>query len=301
MGNIIALVWDFDKTLIKGYMQDPVFRHYGVDANEFWKEVNKLPEFYKKQGVKVNKDTIYLNQFIREANGGRFDGLNNEKLREFGKELEFYEGIPEIFTEINNLIEQNSQYKEYNIKVEHYIVSTGMTEIIKGSKVAEFIKSVWGCELIEKEGDGAGIISEIGYTLDNTSKTRALFEINKGIPQNPEIDVNSKMPHELRRVRFENMIYIADGPSDVPAFSVVKSYGGSTFAVYPNENEKAFKQVERLRKDGRVDMYAEADYTKGTTAYLWITNKISELAENIRQTEKRKLTASVSDAPTHII
>ena len=179
-----------------------------------------------------------------------------------------------------------------------------MTAIIRGSKVADpnLVECIWGCELIEKEDeDGKKIICEIGYTLDNTSKTRALFEINKGIPQNLKLDVNSKMPQELRRVRFENMIYIADGPSDVPAFSVVKRYGGSTFAVYPKEDEKAFKQIEKLRKDGRVDMYAEADYRKGTTAHLWITNKILELAEKIRQTEQNKLLANVSDAPKHII
>ena len=78
----------------------------------------------------------------------------------------------------------------------------------------------------------------------------------------------------MRRVRFENMIYIADGPSDIPAFSLINQYGGATFAIYPKGNAKAMRQVEDMRAQGRVNMYAEADYSKNTTAYLWITNKI---------------------------
>ncbi len=236
MANIIAIIWDFDKTLVDGYMQDPIFKYYSVDSRQFWKEVHALPQKYmEEQGVRVNKDSIYLNHFIQYANEGIFEGLNNEMLRKFGSELTFYPGIPEIFEKTRQIIRRNPAYQEYDIRVEHYIVSTGMKEIIAGSPVAEYVDAIWGCELIEKEKEGRPVISEIGYTIDNTSKTRAIFEINKGVPKHPEIDVNSKVPEELRRVRFENMIYIADGPSDIPAFSVVNKNGGATFAVYPKE------------------------------------------------------------------
>ena len=98
MANIIAVVWDFDKTLVDGYMQDPIFQEYKVEAKEFWKEVNSLPEKYmQEQGVLVNPDTIYLNQFIKYAKDGKFKGLTNQKLLEFGKKLKFYNGIPDIF------------------------------------------------------------------------------------------------------------------------------------------------------------------------------------------------------------
>lgn len=151
-----------------------------------------------------------------------------------------------------------------------------------------------------KRKEGRPVISEIGYTIDNTSKTRAIFEINKGVPKHPEIDVNSKVPEELRRVRFENMIYIADGPSDIPAFSVVNKNGGATFAVYPKGDLDAFQQVEQMRRDGRIDMYAEADYSEGTTAYMWIENKITQFAEKMRNAEKEKLTSSISGVPRHL-
>ena len=160
----------------------------------------------------------------------------------------------------------------------------------------------WGCELLEEpDSEGNMAISEIVYTINNTSKTRAIFEINKGIGKLDGIEVNSKIAEKNRRVHFENMIYIADGPSDIPAFSVVKKGGGSTFAIYPKGDMRAMQQVEQMREDGRVDMYAEADYSEGTTAYMWITNKIQKMADRIRDTEKQKIRNSASGVPHHLV
>ena len=260
MANIIAVIWDCDKTLIDGYMQDPIFKEYGVNAGEFWKEVNAIPGQYAKQNIRVNKDTYYLNHFIRCAHNGTFPGLNNEKLREYGSKQRFYKGIPEIFEKTKDMFKNDKSYTEYGIQVEHYIVSTGFAEVIRGSALMPYVDGVWGCELLDApDKDGDMVISEVLYTIDNTTKTRAVFEINKGIGKIDAIEVNSKIPKELRRVQFDNMIYIADGPSDIPAFSVVKSNGGATFAIYPVGDQKAMQQVEQMREDGRVDMYAEAD------------------------------------------
>lgn len=254
MKNIIAIIWDFDKTLIDGYMQDPIFEDYNVDAHKFWTEVNALPKKYEaEQCVKVNPDTIYLNQFIRYAKEGKFKGLNNAKLKEYGTRQNFYAGIPEIFKHTKEMLKNDAVCEEYNIKVEHYIVSTGFAEVVRGTELMDYVENIWGCELIED--DNHECISEIGFTIDNLTKTRAIFEINKGVNKEKDITVNSKLPHELRRVDFHNMIYIADGPSDVPAFSVVKARGGATFAIYPKGDEKAFAQVEKLREDDRIDCF----------------------------------------------
>ena len=294
MSNIIAIIWDFDKTLINGYMEDPLLKDYGVDPRQFWEEVNGLPKKYmEEQGVRVNADTVYLNHFLKYTREGIFKGLNNAKLREYGGKLEFYSGVPEIFSTTKTLIEENKIYREYDIKVEHYIVSSGLTEIIRGSKVAPYVSGIWGCEFIEVDG----VIGEIGYTIDNTTKTRALFEINKGL----DVDVNIKLPEDLRRVHFINMVYVADGPSDIPAFSVVNKNGGATFAVYPAGDMKAMKQVEQMRKDGRVNMFAEADFSENKTANMWLCNKISEFAEKIREEEKSKLKQYTSiKLPQHL-
>lgn len=232
---------------------------------------------------------------------GTMKGLNNKLLRDFGKEQKFYKGIPKIFKYTKDMLNSNAA-KEYGIRVEHYIVSTSFAEVIRGSELNKYIDGVWGCELIEeKDEEGNDVISEIAYTIDNTTKTRALFEINKGIPKIKGVDVNSKISEENRRVKFENMIYIADGPSDIPAFSVVNQHGGSTFAIYPKGDQKAMQQVEQMREDGRVDMYAEADYSKDTTAFMWITNKINQLANRIIENERRKIKDSVSIVPHHLV
>ncbi|WP_165067767.1 hypothetical protein [Desulfovibrio sp. ZJ200] len=154
---------------------------------------------------------------------------------------------------------------------------------------------------LEDEYNGEKIISEIGYTIDNTTKTRAIFEINKGIPQYPEINVNVKMPEDIRRVHLNNMIYIADGPSDIPAFSLINKDKGSTFAIYPKGDQKAFEQVEKMRMDGRINMYAEADYRDNTTAYRWLCYKVTEISDRIRNIEKSKITSSISSVPQHLV
>ena len=302
MANIIAVIWDCDKTLVDGYMQDPIFEEYKIKASEFWNEVNSKPEEYKKSGIRVNSDTYYLNHFIKCAHDGTFPGLSNEKLRGYGKKQKFYKGIPEIFEKTKQMFKDDKKYAEYGIQVEHYIVSTGFAEIIRGSNLMPFVDGIWGCELLETpDQNGNMVIGEILYTIDNTTKTRALFEINKGIGKIEGIDVNSKIPEENRRVHFQNMIYIADGPSDIPAFSVVKKNGGATFAIYPKGDMKAMQQVEQMREDGRVDMYAEADYSEGTTAYMWITNRIQKIADRIRNTEKEKIMSSASAVPHHLV
>lgn len=302
MANVIAIVWDFDKTLISGYMQDPMFKKFGVDAKSFWEEVNALPDkYWKEQGVKVNRDTIYLNHILKYVREGKFPKLNNAMLEEFGKQINFYPGIPDIFQATKEVV-SNAVYAEFDVKVEHYVVSTGLLRTIKGSNVNKYISHAWGCELIEApDSNGNRVVSEIGYTIDNTSKTRALFEINKGTVQNEGIDVNSTVPEELRRVSFKNMIYVADGPSDVPAFSLINRNGGSTFAVYPKGDERAFAQVEKMRMDGRVNMYAEANYSRGTTAHLWLTNKVKYLADKIRESERARFAGVINSAPTHIV
>ena len=283
-------------------MQDPIFEEYGINASDFWREVNSKPAELAKHGIRVNRDTYYLNHFIKCAHDGTLKGLDNAKLREYGTKQKFYKGIPEIFEKTKNMFKDDKSYAEYGIQVEHYIVSTGFAEIIRGSELMPFVDGVWGCELLEApDSEGKPVISETVYTIDNTSKTRAIFEINKGIGKIDGIEVNSKIPEENRRVHFENMIYIADGPSDIPAFSVVKKNGGATFAIYPKGDLKAMRQVEQMREDGRVDMYAEADYSEGTTAYMWITNRIQKIADRIRDTEKQKIMSSASGVPHHLV
>ena len=105
--NIIAMVWDFDKTLIRNYMQEPLFRRYNIQADVFWNEINRLQRFYAKRNININRDTCYLNHILTYVKSGLLKGLSNRILRECGKELEFFPGLPDFFTDIKTQIEEN--------------------------------------------------------------------------------------------------------------------------------------------------------------------------------------------------
>jgi hypothetical protein len=311
--NVLSVVWDFDKTLISHYMQDPLFAAYGIDGKTFWSEVNALPELYRQRGVPVNAETIYLNHLLAYVRTGRFPGLNNARLRELGQKLTFFPGIPQLFEETRELVAAEP-YSTFDLKVEHYIVSTGMAEVIRGSLVAPHVDGIWGCELLEStfvpgavpgpqgliETPQPGVVTEIAATIDNTTKTRAIFEINKGVNKHPEISVNQKMPEDERRVPVAQMIYIADGPSDVPAFSVVKKGGGKTLAVYRSQDAASFNQARHLQDDQRVDHFAEADYRTGSNASMWILSTLRDQADRIVERNRRALAEGQHSVPKHL-
>jgi hypothetical protein len=312
--NIIALIWDFDKTLIPGYMQEPLFEHYNVDSKQFWKEANELPNYYRKNGLDlIVPDTVYLNHFITYAKEGIFKGLNNALLKKLGAKIKFYEGLPDFFDEIKNLVKDNSNYQQHDIRIEHYIVSTGLRQMILGSKIAPFIDGIWGCEFMENPPPPGylekaqattehkpRIISQIAYLLDNTTKTRTVFEINKGTNKIPDINVNAKIPDEDRRVPIQNMIYIADGPSDIPVFSIINRFGGRTFAVYQPGSKKEFSQVNNLQKQGRVQSYGEANYTRDSQTAMWIKNAVNEIADLIVANRERAMGDKIGKPPKYL-
>ncbi len=309
--NVIALVWDFDKTLIPEYMQAPLFRRYGIDSAQFWKEVDALDAYYLRQGIRANSDTIYLNHLLSYVNHGPLAGLSNRILREVGAELSFYPGLPNFFAEIRHEIEADPAYAAFGIQIEHYVVSTGFAETIRGSAIAPFVQGIFGSEFIatpatpgflEREfpqTDDAPI-SQIAQALDNTSKTRFLFEINKGSNKFPEIGVHARVAPENRRIPFGNMVYIADGPSDVPAFSIVNSGGGHTYAIYPAGDRRALRQVDSLRRDGRIQMFGEANYEKGSQTWLWLIETARTIADGMVADRQARIRSSVSAGPRHL-
>ena len=298
MADIIATVWDFDKTLIDGYMQEPIFKMFGIDPQEFWKENNTRIKELKEKGLSVNEDTFYLNLMLKYVRDGKMKDLSNSMLKKFGQQQHFYDGVLDLFKEITNLRDTDA-YRNSGIIFENYIVSSGLKKVIEGTELVQrgYVKNVWGCEFCENEG----VISDIAYSIDNTTKTRALFEINKGANiREHNLDVNSAIPEKERRVQFVNMIYVADGPSDIPAFSVVNQHSGCTFAVYPKGDSKALRQVDKMRREGRVQMYAEADYRKGTTAYLWLMEQLDRQAHLIINDHQNTYQRFGKGTPQHL-
>lgn len=311
--NVIAVIWDFDKTLIPGYMQKPLFDHFGVDAASFWAESDGLSDYYRARGAGMtNGDTLYLNHILTYVREGRMAGLDNDLLRDLGGSIGFYEGMPDFLGSLRKQIESDPVYAEHHVTLEHYIVSSGLRQMILGSAVAPFVEEVWACEFAEEIAPSGYLdsgamfsgksreIREIVYTIDNTTKTRAVFEINKGVNKHADIDVNSKIDHADRRIPFQNMIYVADGPSDVPVFSVVDHNGGRTFAVYRPGSAREFEQVNRLLEQDRIDAYGPADYTDGSQTAMWITHTARSIADRIVRHRSQALSERLGAPPGHI-
>ena len=312
--NIIAMIWDFDKTLIPHYMQKPLFEKYRVKEEAFWKEVNALSDYYGAHGLEVMPDSSYLGHILTYVRRGIFKNLSNRELFELGGEIEFYPGLPEFFDVVKKEIENDPVFSAFNIQVEHYVVSTGLRQMILGSKIAPYVKSVWGCEFAEEVAPPGflktkqdklplyedGVISHICYALDNTTKTRAIFEINKGSNIFKNISVNASIEHKDRRVPFENMVYVADGPSDVPVFSVLNQLGGRTYGVYEKGNAGQFDQVKNLLADQRVQAFGEADYRADTQTSMWVLSSAREIASKMVDARKKAMDDRVGNPPAHI-
>jgi hypothetical protein len=316
-GHVIAVLWDFDQTLIPGYQQDPLFKEFGVDKDAFLAEYRALVKHYSRAGVAVTPAAAYLSHFLRYVKAGKFGDLTNEKLREVGSRLEFYEGIPEFLRDSKEMIEEDPKYKRNHIEVEHYIVSGGFRKIIEGSAVAEHVKDIWACEFIEVPAEPgylaesgydpegtvppSGVISEVGYLIDDLTKTRAIWEINKGVNEPDGVpDVNSTIREALRRVPLRNMIAIADGPTDIPVFSILNKNTGRSVGVWnPNDSEH-HERVANLEEEGRVNHSAPAIYTEGSDARYWIEKYIKRVADLIVRDRARTREDEVGPPPGHV-
>lgn len=306
--NVIALIWDFDKTLSPQYMQAPLFAAYGVDGRAFWEEVNALPGHYARAGVTVQPDTCYLGHLLTYVREGRMPGLNNARLRELGREIDLFPGVLGLFDRLKGVLEA-PEFAEGDLRLEHYVVSTGLAEMIRGCAIAPKLSGIWASEFIEVPAlpgadlggaPGSGEITQIAGFLDNTTKTRAIFEINKGVNKLPNIHVNDMLPEEDRRVPIRNMIYIADGPSDIPSFSVVRKHGGLAYAVYEADSEAQFAQVEALHRTGRVDDYGPAEYAEGSKTDMWLRLNVRRIGEGIMRGRRDALDSRVRRGPTHL-
>lgn len=310
--NIIACIWDFDKTLIPDYMQSPLFRRYGIDEPTFWAETNALVEHYHRRGYHLSGEISYLNHLLTYVLAGEMAGLNNKILRSCGGEIQFYPGLPKFFDTSKSWVAEKADYRKHDIRLEHYIVSTGLAEMVRGSKIAPHVDGIWGCEFIESplqpgflrqkefEISAEAEIAQIGMVIDNTTKTRALFEINKGTNKNPAIEVNSNVKPEDRRIPFQNMIYIADGPSDVPSFSVVKGNGGKAYAVYNPAKPEEFAQNDRLRQVGRIDHYGPADYSEKSNTIQWLRMHIHHICDRIVADRESAVSLKAARPPRHL-
>ena len=267
----IAVVFDFDDTLVPDSTTALIERH-GLDAGEFW---SNLAPALVKEGY--DPPLAYLRLILDRVGDGRpFGRLSNADLREFGASLDplFFPGLPSMFVDL-----KDSMSERRDVDVEFYIISGGLQEVIAGSQIVrDHFDGFYGCEL--GEGDD-GVLRHVKRCVTFTEKTRYLFEISKGI----RVEDSRTNPHLVnrearRRIPFEHMVYVGDGLTDIPCFSLVRERGGSTFGVFaPTRSAKqAFQELLQPR---RVDSLHSPDYRENADLGALIRVAVSTLAARI--------------------
>ncbi len=258
---IFAIMYDFDRTLSPKDMQEYQFiPSIGMTAADFWGEANSFGDKNK-----MDKILSYMYMMIRKSIEHGIP-LTREHVVSCGKNIEFFKGVEGWFERMNKFGIDNG------VVVEHYVLSSGLVEIIEGSVIGKYFKKIYASEFLYDE-NGVAVFPKTA--VNYTSKTQFIYRINKGVLDvSNDKDLNSSMPDSDRRVRFQDMLYIGDGLSDVPCMKMVKAYGGSSIAVYNAESNR--QSVEDLLSHGRVDYIFPADYSENTSLELTVKNIIKK-------------------------
>lgn len=244
---IIAFLYDFDKTLCTTDMEDYAFiPSLGYTPAEFWGRANAFGWENRMDGL-----LAYMYTMIQECAAQNIK-LDRAFLNHCGESIQLFPGVREWFARINAFGES------LGVQVEHYVISSGLREIIEGSGIAQEFREIYACEFYYNEnGDACWPKLDVNFT----NKTQFVYRINKGILDvSRDKELNDSMPDDSKRVPFTNMIYMGDGLSDVPCMKMMRAYGGQAIAVYQASNRQG---VEKLLADGRVDFIFPADYREG--------------------------------------
>lgn len=244
---IIAFLYDFDKTLCTTDMEDYAFiPSLGYTPAEFWGRANAFGWENRMDGL-----LAYMYTMIQECAAQNIK-LDRAFLNHCGESIQLFPGVREWFARINAFGES------LGVQVEHYVISSGLREIIEGSGIAQEFREIYACEFYYNEnGDACWPKLDVNFT----NKTQFVYRINKGILDvSRDKELNDSMPDDSKRVPFTNMIYMGDGLSDVPCMKMMRAYGGQAIAVYQASNRQG---VEKLLTDGRVDFIFPADYREG--------------------------------------
>ena len=259
---IVAFLYDFDKTLCTTDMQNYAFiPSLGMTPAEFWAKANGFGRSNRIDGI-----LAYMYTMIRESD--RIGKLfTRQDLVEKGRDIVLFPGVKEWFTRINAF------GRTQGVKVEHYIISSGLREIIEGCDISREFKEIYASEFYYDE-NGKPVWPKLAVNF--TAKTQFVYRINKGVLDvSDDKTLTDSMPDASKRIPFANMIYMGDGLSDVPCMKMMRSYGGQAIAVYQSESRQG---VEELLARGRVDYIFPADYREGTALDLTVKNIIRKMA-----------------------
>lgn len=260
--NIIAIMYDFDKTLCTRDMQEYTFLpNLGIEASSFWGEANSL-----RENCKMDQVLLYMYLMFRKTVDNN-RSLKRDYLNKMGENIELFPGVVEWFDRIN-------EYgKSLGFEIEHYIISSGLKEIIEGSKIGDKFKRIYASEFFYNE-DGNAMWPKLA--VNYTNKTQFLMRINKGILDiSDDNGLNDKMLENERRICTSNMIYIGDGLTDVPCMKLTKENGGVSIAVYTDKN---YDTAKKLLNDDRINYMVKSDYRDGSEIDSIVKKTIKRMA-----------------------
>lgn len=271
----IALMYDFDKTLSYKDQQEYTFiPSLGMEASEFWGEADKISK-------ENNMDRILAYMFLMIKQARKKDvPITREAFQKLGADVILLPGVKTWFKRIN-------QYgKEKGVNIEHYILSSGLKEIMEGTPIAKYFKRIYACEFHYNTNGNADWPSQV---VNYTTKTQFIFRISKGaLDLYDDSSVNSYMPITMRSVPYSNMIYIGDGLTDVPCMKLVRDRGGESIALYHGNNKE---RVQKLLVEKRVGFVCPANYSKGSELETLIKKTIDRMvfADGLAREHEKQL------------
>ncbi len=263
---VLAICYDFDKTLTPDDMQAQGYiQSVGYDVRQFWEETDAMAH---EHGMDAN--LAYMYKMVAEAEGNLL--LNRKALMEYGAKVKVFPGVDRWFSRIREYGRKNG------VIVEHYIISSGLKEMIEGTEMArngEF-ERIYASSFYYSE---RGLAKWPAQVVNYTNKTQFLFRIEKGTLDVNDPAVNEYFPPDRIRIPFRNMVYIGDSDTDIPCMKLVNMNGGHSIGVYNPETGKKDK-VQKMLRDRRIRYYAPADYTEGSELDTLVRKIILRTAAN---------------------
>ena len=271
----IGILYDFDKTLCTTDMQEYDFiKNLGMTSDAFWGEAAAITQKHE-----VEKILAYMFVMIQKCKE-RGIPLTEEYLRSCGEHVELFKGVLTWFDRINEF------GRSQGVEIEHYIISSGTYEIIRGTPIAKYFKRIYACRyMYDENGEAIWPALAINYTL----KTQYIYRISKGtLDVTDDYNLNRVQDESLRRIAYHNMIYIGDGLTDIPCMKLVKERGGKSIALYPEGNRE---HVKPLVDDARINYVCVADYSPDSPLEKIVQLMIEKMAilEKLKMQEKEQL------------
>jgi 2-hydroxy-3-keto-5-methylthiopentenyl-1-phosphate phosphatase len=247
---VLAICYDFDKTLSPNDMQAQGYiQSVGFDVEQFWKETDDLA--FKNE---MDTNLAYMYKMVQEAEGNLI--VTKQALADYGSRVQLFNGVDSWFERIRSF------GKEHGVIVEHYIISSGLKEMIEGTSIAKngAFEKIYASSFCYNE---RGVAKWPAQVVNFTNKTQYLFRISKGVLDINDSAVNDYFAPSEIRIPFRNMVYIGDSATDIPCMKLVNSYGGHSIGVYNPETGDKTKVLQMI-KDNRIRYYAKADYTENS-------------------------------------